>query len=129
MKKQVIISVFFAVAMFFSANVFAQYPIASYNVPVDPGTYFSQLQTPNHTMSSERRKINVNTSDPDSAPTSKWVTFVVYSLDMQTFKGPYTIQVGNSKRINIDERPWGVTVLREIGGDCLMSVYTEDSDN
>ena len=129
MKKQVLISVFFVVVMLFSANVFAQYPIASYNVPVDQGTYFTQSQTTNPAMSAERRKMNINTTGGGSAPTNQLVTFVVYSLDMQTFKGPYTIQVGNSKKINIDERPWGVTVLREINGDCLMSVYTDSSDN
>ncbi|RLD86888.1 MAG: hypothetical protein DRJ09_11210 [Bacteroidetes bacterium] len=127
MKKQVLFSVFFVVSIFFSANVFAQYPIASYDTPTAPGTYFTMSHATSPSMSAEKRKMNVNTTGGSSAPTSEFVTFMVYSLDMQDFKGPYTIQIGSSKSIPIDERQWGLVVLGQTG-DCLMSVYTESND-
>ncbi len=129
MKKQILFSVFFAVAIFFSANVFAQFPIASYDTPVTNGTYFTMSHASNPAMSAEKRKMNVDTTDPDTAPTVGHVTFLVYSLDMQTFKGPYTIEVGSSKTIDIDERQWGLAVLRLDGSNCNMSVYTENNDS
>ena len=128
MKKQVLFSMFFVVSIFFSANVFAQFPISSYDTPVNPQTYFTMSHASNPAMSAEKRKMNVNTTDPDTAPTVGYVTFVVYSLDMQTFKGPYTIEVGSSKTIDIDERQWGLVVLRLDGSKCNMSVYTDSND-
>ncbi len=129
MKKHVLFSVFFAVAIFFSANVFAQFPISSYDTPVTPGTYFAMSRTSNPAMSAEKRKMVINTTDPETAPTMGYVTFLAYSLDMQTFKGPYTIEVGSSKTIAIDERQWGLVVLRLDGSKCNMSVYTDSNDN
>ena len=128
MKKQVLFSVFFVVSIFFSANVFAQYPIASYDTPVNTGTYFSMDQSQSPAMSAEKRKMNIDTTDPDTAPTAGFVTFMVYSLDMQSFQGPYTLQVGTSKSIEIDERPWGLVVLSLDGSACNMSVFTESSE-
>ena len=128
MKKQVLFSVFFVVSIFFSANVFAQYPISSYDTPVNTGTYFAMSHASNPAMSSEKRKMNVDTTDPDTAPTAGFVTFMVYSLDMQSFQGPYTIQVGTSKNIKIDNRQWGLVVLKLDGSNCNMSVYTGSSD-
>jgi len=128
MKKQVLFSVFFAVSIFFSANVFAQFPISSYDTPVNSGTYFTMAQASNPAMSSEKRKMNIDTTDPDTAPTAGYVTFMAYSLDNQSFKGPYTIEVGNSKSIDIDERPWGLVVLNLSGSSCNMSVYTDSNE-
>jgi len=127
MKKQVLFSVFFVVSIFFSANVFAQYPISSFDTPTAPGTYFTMSHATSPSMSAEKRKMVINTTDPGSAPTSGFTTFVVYSLDMQSFQGPYTIQIGSSKSISIDERQWGLVVIDQTG-DCLMSVYTESND-
>ena len=128
MRNLVLFSVFFVVSIFFSANVFAQFPIASYDTPVNPGTYFSMSQSQSPAMSAEKIKMVINTTDPDTAPTSGFVSFVVFSLDMQTFQGPYTIEVGSSKTVEIDERAWGLVVVGQTG-DCLMSVYTDASDN
>jgi hypothetical protein len=127
MKKQVLFSVFFVVSIFFSANVFAQYPIASYDTPVNTGTYFSMDQSQSPAMSAEKIKMVINTTNPNTAPTAGVVTFVVFSLDMQTFQGPYTIEIGTSKTVDIDERAWGLVVVGQTG-DCLMSVYTNASD-
>ncbi len=128
MKKQVLFSVFFAVSIFFSANVFAQFPIASYDTPVTAGTYFTMSHASAPAMSAEKIKMNINTTDPGTnSPTATFVTFVVYTLDMQTFKGPYTLQIGSSKTIEIDERQWGLVVLGQTA-DCNMSVFTGSND-
>ncbi len=128
MKKQVLFSVFFAVSIFFSANVFAQFPISSYDTPVNSGTYFSMSQSQSPAMSAEKRKMNIDTTDPDTAPTTGFVTFMAYSLDMQSFQGPFTLEVGTSKSIEIDDRPWGLVVLKLEGSNCNMSVYTETTE-
>ncbi len=128
MKKHVLISVFFAVALFFSANVFAQYPISSYDTPTEQGTYFTMTHgTTSPTMSAEKRKVNIETSDPGTSSAGSSVTIVVYSLDLQDYQGPFTIEVGTSKSIDIDDRDWGVVVIEQTG-KCLMSVYTESTE-
>ena len=71
--------------------------------------------------------MNVDVTDPDTSPTGSKVTFIAYSLDMQSFKGPYTVEAGHSKKINIDKKRWGVYVLN-VEGRCNMSVYTTSND-
>jgi hypothetical protein len=128
MKKQVLFSVFFVVSILFSANVFAQYPIASYNTPVQEGTYFAETHTTAPTMSAEKRKLNVETTDPTTAATGGTVTFIVYSEDMQEFQGPFTLETGQSKQIEINEKNWVLYVLSTSGSKALMSVYTTSTD-
>ena len=123
MKKQVLFSILFVVTFLFSANVFAQYPIASYDKPVEPGTYFTMTQSANPTMSAEKRKMVINSTNPNSASTGNTVTFIVFSLDMQDFRGPFTIEAGSSKIVEIDDRLWGLQVMDQTGS-CLMSVFT-----
>jgi len=128
MKKQVLFSVFFVVSLFFSANIFAQYPIASYDTPVQEGTCFMETHSTAPTMSAEKRKLNIDTTDPLSASTGGTVTFIVYSEDMQEFQGPFTLEVGQSKEIEINEKKWGLTVLSTTSSKTLMSVYTTSAD-
>ena len=127
MKKQALITVFFVVSIFFSANVFAQFPISSYDTPVAPGSFFTETHATAPTMSSEKRKMNIDVTDPGDALSDSKVTFIAYSLDMQSFKGPFTVQAGHSKKINIDKKRWGVYVLN-VEGRCNMSVYTNSND-
>jgi len=124
MKKQVFSTVLFAVLLLFSANVFAQFPISSYDKPVESGSYFAENHSYAPVFSAEKRKMNVDTTDPSTSPEDSKVTFIVFSLDFQEFRGPFTVEAGSSKQIEIDDREWGVYVLF-VEGRSLMSVTTE----
>jgi len=128
MKKQVFSTVLLAVLLLFSANIFAQYPISSYDKPVESGSYFAESHSYAPVFSSEKRKMNVDTTDPSTSPESSKITFVVFSLDFQKFRGPFTLEAGSSKQIDIDDREWGVYVLF-VKGKSLMSVSTENEES
>ena len=128
MKKQVFSTVLFAVLLLFSANVFAQFPISSYDKPVESGSYFAENHSYAPVFSAEKRKMNVDVTDPATSPGSSKVTFVVFSLDFQKFRGPFTLEAGSSKQIEIDDKEWGVYVLF-VEGRTLMSVTTETEES
>jgi hypothetical protein len=125
MKKQVFSIVLFAALLLFSANIFAQYPISSYDKPVESGSYFAESHSYAPVFSSEKRKLNIDTTDPSTSFEDSEVIFIAFSLDFQEFRGPFTLDVGSSKQIDIDDREWGVYVLF-VKGRSLMSVSTEE---
>ncbi len=128
MKKQILIPLVVLFTMFFSVNVFAQYPIASYDTPVHTGTYFAETHASNPSYSAEKRKMNVNVTDPGTSFGENKVVFMVYSLDFSQFKGPYTLETGESTSIDIDDSEWGLYVLFSKGRN-LMTVTTEQEES
>jgi hypothetical protein len=128
MKKQIFSFVLFTVILLFSANIFAQFPISSYDIPVESGSYFAESHSYAPVFSSEKRKMNVDVTDPSTSFENSKVIFIAFSLDFQEFKGPFTLEAGSSKQIDIDDREWGVYVLFTEGRS-LMSVTTETEES
>jgi len=128
MKKQVFSTVLLAVLLLFSANIFAQYPISSYDKPVESGSYFAESHSYAPVFSSEKRKMNVDVTDPSTSFEDSKVIFIAFSLDFQEFKGPFIVEAGSSEQIEIDDKEWGVYVLF-VKGRSLMSVSTENEES
>ena len=128
MKKQVFSITLFAVLLLISANIFAQYPISSYDKPVESGSYFAETHSYAPVFSSEKRKMNINVTDPATSHQESKVIFIAFSLDFQEFRGPFTVKAGSSKEIEIDDKEWGVYVLFSKGRN-LMSVSTEEEES
>jgi hypothetical protein len=72
--------------------------------------------------------MNVDVTDPSTSFENSKVIFIAFSLDFQEFKGPFTLEAGSSKQIDIDDREWGVYVLFTEGRS-LMSVTTETEES
>lgn len=113
MKKHALLSILLMIFIGIT-NCLAQhlstYPIPSYNVIVDPAANFTQLlQLAKKEIPKEKRGITVKMRQV-SQPCDYSATIWFYSLDQTTILGPYTLQCGESMRVEIDEREWGVLV-------------------
>ena len=126
MKKNVIISALF---VFFSITLMSQtgpnYPIPSYNVPIDSG--YALFQECGNIVSidktREKRDIYVTNilrvTGISDCRSQVWI----YSLDGLDILGPYAVLCGETLTVEIDERDWGVLV--ETDSDILVDVWTE----
>lgn len=110
MKKKI---TFFVLFIFLSAfQLFAQYPIPSYNITVNQSATFQEKGSSGSQFSSPdaRRYLHIraycNTTNIVNCQATVWI----YSLDGQTVYGPYTIYGGETLTIEIDDREWGVYV-------------------
>jgi hypothetical protein len=107
-------------------NIYAQYPIPSYNVPVFPGATFSQgLITPSQQKYApmEKRRLGIHVSQLIADTVSNSVIIYVYSLDGQTILGPFYLTGNETIYVDIDDRLWGVLV--ESGSKGKVSVWIE----
>ena len=107
-------------------NIYAQYPIPSYDVPVFPSATFSQgLATPlqQRYAPMEKRRLGIHVSQNITDSVSNTVTIYVYSLDGQTILGPYYLTGNETIYVDIDDRLWGVMVESEF--KVRVSVWIE----
>jgi hypothetical protein len=89
------------------------YPIPSYNIIVDPVANFSQsVQAAKTELGKEKRGITVKLRQ-EALPCDCFAEIWFYTRDQTTILGPYTLQCGESIRVEIDEREWGVLVQSE----------------
>ena len=93
----------------------AQYPIPSYNIPVYPHATFQEQVAGggNSDNCTEKRQVVIRTSCGNLARGNCSATVWVYSLDGKTVYGPYTVYGGETLRVDIDDREWGVYVEAE----------------
>ena len=92
-----------------------QNPIPSYNFPVSRQANFVE-QRPILTTSDnsrEKRQVIVKTTCVGSEISNCSATVWVYSLDGTTVYGPFTMYGGQTLRVDIDDREWGVYVTTD----------------
>lgn len=98
-----------------STQLFAQYPIPSYNVTVSSNATFEEQQsttiTPCQVLG--KRSIHIKVTCLGLSMAACSATVWVYSLDGQTILGPYTVNGGDTLTVEIDDREWGVYVETE----------------
>jgi hypothetical protein len=87
-------------------QVFASYPIPSNSVEVKYRANFQELQPSRGKRDVKVRVICTGLNLMDNCSATVWV----YSLDMTTILGPYTVNGGETLSVPIDEREWGVLV-------------------
>lgn len=123
MKKTLFVSVI--LFLFALQGLKAQNPIPSYNFPVHYRANFQErtgvaFQGDNCL---EKRDVIVRTSCGSTGKTTCSATVWVYSLDGQSIYGPFTVYGGETLRVEIDERQWGVYV--ESDDHVIVDVWIE----
>lgn len=102
--------------------VSAQNPIPSYNVPVYHVANFQEQQNKDNLQLISRGKREVVVQGHGTP--SSLATVYVYSLDYLDLLGPFTIHGGETLRVEIDSREWGVFV--ESQDHLTMDVWIEE---
>jgi hypothetical protein len=105
---------------------YAQYPIPSYNVPVNPtAAFIDQTITPALTKDApmEKRRVGVQASHTSPDSTSNRVTVYVFRVDKSIILGPYYLNGDYPLYVDIDGQEWGVLVQAEHKVD--VSVWIE----
>ena len=121
--KNIYVLILFVLAAFINPAK-AQYPIPSYEVTVNGQATFEendQIILP--PASTDRtRQLIVHSTVAHLIASAPIISVWLYSLDGQTKRGPYTLDM-NYTEFEIDERPWGVlTVTTQ---EVLFDVWIE----
>jgi len=113
MKKVIFFSIIVLVTVIQALE--AQNPIPSYNFPVSGHANFQEKEfvSVHHDNCLGKRDVVVQTTCGSSGVMICTATVWVYSLDGQTIYGPYTMHGGDTLRVEIDDREWGVYVLTD----------------
>lgn len=125
MKKSILLVMYcFGIVL----NIYAQYPIPSYNVPIFPAGTFNQSEiTPTKGKDAPMEKqviiIHVSQTMPDSE--TNVVTIYVYNLQDSTVFGPYYVTGDSTLNIPIGYGDWGVLVESE--EKVFVSVWIQES--
>ncbi|MDP1621274.1 MAG: hypothetical protein Q8M08_02940 [Bacteroidales bacterium] len=129
--KKIFVAIFICV-LFCLQGTIAQtirpWPIPSYNIPVFGRALFQENAHPTTDNTDGRRRIHIQVSSqktPDTIAPS--ATIWVYSLDHSTIYGPYTVNVGTTMTVDIDDREWGVMV--EADESIVVSVWITMDDS
>ena len=137
MKKLFLNALLVIAGMMLSHNLFAQYPIPSFNVPVvvDP-TIFEEINPSSGTNfnnlgysliqpdSREEKKFRILAKD-NNILNQAWVIIDIYSLDGSFQYGPYTVTENNIFEMTVDNNIlWGIRV-KDASQDCVMDVWFE----
>jgi hypothetical protein len=103
----------------------SQYPIPSYNTPVNYRANFEEKKygISQENSSREKRKVIVRTVCGSAGITSCTALVWVYSLDGQTIYGPFIVNPGTDLIVDIDDRLWGVYV--ESDDPIIVDVWIE----
>ncbi len=101
-----------------SSNIYSQnipvYPIPSYNIAVDGyADFMNQLSGSQEQNNKERRQLNVHLKSGAEPSLPCQATVWVYSLDLTTVLGPFSLACGETLSVPIDERQWGAFVETE----------------
>lgn len=113
---------------FGSSNIYSQnfpvYPIPSYNIQVDGyADFMNQFSTAQKNNNKAKRDVIVHLKSAAEPSQPCQATVWVYSLDLTTILGPYSLSCGNELRVEIDEREWGVFV--ESDDEVIVDVWIE----
>jgi len=105
MKKIIVVLIFFGACLGISK---AQNPIPSYNTPVYSIANFQEGISKQNNGDATRGKRSIIVHSNGIPGTT--ATVYVYSLDLQTIYGPFTLYGGQTLQAEIDSREWGVLV-------------------
>lgn len=101
------------------------YPIPSYNVPIDSGCahFYERGITFSGDLTREKRNaiVTIEKRTPGLSDCRSLVW--IYSLDELDILGPYVVLCCETLTVEIDERDWGVLV--ETDSDVLVDVWIE----
>ena len=100
--------------------VLAQNPIPSYNFPVYQRANFQENLGPTRA----KKKVNVAAQCGSVKTMTCSATVWIYSLDMQTIYGPFTLYGGQTLTLEVDGREWGVFV--ESDDHVIVDVWIEE---
>ena len=100
------------------SNIYSQdfpvYPIPSYNITVDGyADFMNQISTPQQNNDKGIRRVIIHLKSAFEPSLPCQATVWVYSLDLTTVLGPYSLVCGDELPVQIDERDWGVFVETE----------------
>jgi hypothetical protein len=100
------------------SNIYSQnipvYPIPSYNVVVDGyADFMNQFSNSQNNQNKAKRDVIVHLKSAVEPSLPCQATVWVYSLDLTTVLGPFSLVCGNELSVQIDERDWGVFVETE----------------
>jgi len=100
------------------SNIYSQnfpvYPIPSYNAVVDGyADFMNQLSNSQNNQNKAKRDVIVHLKSGVEPSVPCQATVWVYSLDLTTVLGPYSLVCGDELPVQIDERDWGVFVETE----------------
>ena len=105
---------------------YAQHPIPSYGVKVNPTAAFTEqsncLLKAAGIMAKREINIKVTCSGTLSCNANIWI----YSLDGQNIYGPFQVAGGETFTFPIDDREWGVLVESE--DDVLVDVWIDNGE-
>jgi hypothetical protein len=109
-------------------NIYSQnfpiYPIPSYNITVDGyADFMNNISTSQKNGTKEVRRVIIHLKSANGPSIFCQATVWVYSLDLTTILGPYSVSCGNELRVEIDEREWGVFVESE--DEVIVDVWIE----
>ena len=114
MKTSILITLFLSLVCFFpvkSQNI-PTYPIPSYNVIVNGIANFKNAISHGESLNipMEKRDANIHLKSGSIGNPDCRATVWLYSLDQTTVLGPYEVACGETLRVEVDEREWGVIV-------------------
>lgn len=109
-------------------QLFAANPIPSYNVLISGRAVFQEMVKPvvGNNVPDERRQMNIETTSSVS-PTKAGgfartlIVTTVFALDGHATLGPYYLIAGQSLKVSIDEKAWGVNFSPD--GPAYVSVW------
>lgn len=111
---------FLIIFMLGITSVLAQNPIPSYNFPVYQRANFQENQGPTRA----KKKVNVEVQCGLVKSLTCTATVWIYSLDLQTIYGPFSISGGETLTIEVDGEEWGVFV--ESDDHVIVDVWIEE---
>jgi hypothetical protein len=128
MKKIVLLAISILMVSAVFARTRTENPIPSFNVLLKSATYFQESLRPsiNYT-SDEKRDMNVSNDGSGangSGLESAAILVYVYRLDGSKTLGPFIVNPGQTKTVQIDGNQWGV--YASSNRPTYMSVWTND---
>ena len=93
-----------------SAETIKPYPIPSYNILVSSPTLFQETASAN---TKEKRDVHIQVNCQGKSDTTCCASVILYTLDLETYLGPFRVCCGETIVVPIDEREWGVAVNSE----------------
>ena len=123
MKKLFYLSIITILCLVFNTEIFAQYSIPTFDVPVDPHTTFIMGDTDN--KSAEEIKLKIDITDNKRSPAIQWAIIEYYTTDGSFTSTPCLIYEGNIAEFTLDsDKTYGVRVLSN-SSNAKISVWTE----
>ena len=114
MKTSILLTLILSVVCLYSVKSqnIPTYPIPSYNIVVNGLADFKNKISHGEFSNSpmEKRDANVHLKSGSIGNPDCSATVWLYSLDQTTILGPYDVACGETLRVEVDEREWGVIV-------------------